>query len=127
MHARNEYLKVIRERYFRAKTKKEKCQILDEYCSNTGQSRKYVIRKIHRADLGPKQREKSKELYHGQVRAALAKIWEIFDYPCGQRLKPLLETEVERLRELGEIEAPDEIISKLKMMSPATIDRKLKH
>jgi len=28
---------------------------------------------------------------------------------------------------LGEIEAPDEIISKLKMMSPATIDRKLKH
>jgi len=24
--------------------------------------------------------------YDGQVKAALAKIWEIFDYPCGQRL-----------------------------------------
>jgi len=36
MHSRNEYLKVVKERYFRAKTKKEKSQILDEYCCNTG-------------------------------------------------------------------------------------------
>ena len=50
----------------------------------------------------------------------MAKIWEIFDYPCGQRLKPLLEMEIERLRELGEIEAPKEVMLKLKMMSPAT-------
>ena len=28
------------------KAKKEKTQILDEYCRNTGQARKYVIRKI---------------------------------------------------------------------------------
>ena len=47
MHSRNEYLKVLRERYLKAKTKKEKSQILDEYCRNTGQARKYVIRKIH--------------------------------------------------------------------------------
>ena len=72
------------------KTKKEKSQILDEYCHNTGQSRKYIIRKIHRADLRPKQKKKRKETYDGQVKAALAKIWDIFNYPCGQRLKPLL-------------------------------------
>jgi hypothetical protein len=127
MHSRNEYLKVIRERYYKAKRKKERSQILDEYCCNTGQSRKYVIRKIHKADFRPKPRKKREERYGGEVKAILAKVWEIFDYPCGQRLKPLLEAEVERLRELGEIEAPDEIIFKLKMMSPATIDRKLKH
>ena len=39
MHSRNEYLKVLKESYFKAKTKKEKSQILDEYCRNTGQSR----------------------------------------------------------------------------------------
>jgi len=39
MHSRNEYLKVIRESYFKVRTKKEKSQILDEYCRNTGQSR----------------------------------------------------------------------------------------
>ena len=127
MHSRNEYLKVLRERYFKAKTKEEKSHILDEYCGNTGQSRKYVIRKIRKTDLRPKQRKKRKETYDGQVKAALAKIWEIFNYPCGQRLKPLLEKEIDRLREFGEIEVSDEVASKLKRVSSATIDRKLKH
>ncbi len=127
MHSRNEYLKVVKERYFRARTKKEKSQILNEYCSNTGQSRKYVIRKIHRSDPKLKQRKKRKEIYDGEVKAALAKAWEIFDYPCGQRLKSLLETEVDRLREFGELIVSAEGALKLKMISPATIDRKLKH
>jgi len=61
------------------------------------------------------------------VKAALVKVWEIFDCACGQRLKPLLETEVERLIDLGEIEIPDEVASRLTMMSSATVDRKLKH
>jgi len=30
MHSRNEYLKVLREKYLKAKTKKEKSLILDE-------------------------------------------------------------------------------------------------
>ena len=127
MHSRNEYFKVIREKYFKARSKKERSQVLNEYCSNIGQSRKHVTRKIHRAEIRPKQRKKRKEIYDGQVKAALAKIWEIFDYPCGQRLKPLLETEVDRLSEFGEIEIPDEVALKLKIMSSATIDRKLKH
>ena len=97
MHSRNEYLKVLKERYLKAKMRKEKSQILDEYCQNTGQTRKYVIRKIQpRVDLRPKPRKKRKEAYDGEVRAALARIWEIFDYPCGQRLKavplPLIES-----------------------------------
>ena len=38
MHSRNEYLKVVvvKEKYFRARTKKDNSQILDEYCCNTG-------------------------------------------------------------------------------------------
>jgi len=127
MYSRNEYLKVLRGRYFKSKSKKEKSQILNEYCSNTGQSRKYVIRKIHRMDIGPKERKKRKEVYDGQVKAALAKTWEIFDYPCGQRLNPLLEVEIDRLREFGELQISDEVTLKLKKMSSATIDRKLKH
>ena len=46
-HSRNEYLKVLKEGYFKAGSKKEKSQILAEYCRNTGQSRKYIITKIH--------------------------------------------------------------------------------
>jgi len=61
------------------------------------------------------------------VKVALAKLWEIFDYPCAQRLAPLLKTEVARLRQLEEIFIPSEVAEKLKAISPATIDRKLKH
>ena len=128
MHSRNEYLKVLRGKYLKAKRRKERSQILDEYCNNTGQTRKYAIRKIQsRVDLNPKQRKRRREVYDGQVKAALVKVWGIFDYPCGQRLKPILETEVDRLRELGELEISNEVALKLKKMSSATIDRKLKH
>jgi len=61
------------------------------------------------------------------VRAALAKIWEIFDYPCGQRLAPLLRTEVDRLRQLEELIIPNEVAEKLRRISPRSIDRVLKH
>lgn len=37
MYSRNQYLKVLRERYLKAMTKKEKTQILNEYCYNTSQ------------------------------------------------------------------------------------------
>ena len=128
MHSRKEYLNTLRERYLKAKRRKEKSQILDEYCHNTGQARKYVIRRIQPdVDLSPKPRRKRKGVYGGEVTAALAQVWEVFDYPCGQRLKPLLEAEVERLREMGELKISDEVAMKLKAISPATIDRKLKH
>jgi hypothetical protein len=127
MHSRNEYLKVLREKYLKVRTKKEKSLILDEYCGNTGQARKYAIRKIQPGvDLRPKTRKKRKQTYDGQVTAALARVWEIFDCPCGQRLKPILEIEVDRLRDLGELEVSDEVALQLKRVS-ATIDRKLKH
>jgi len=128
MDSRNQYLTVLRERYLKARGKKEKSQMLDEYCRNTGQARKYVIRKIQAGvDLRPKQKRKRKQTYDGQVSAPLAKIWEIFDCPCGQRLKPILEVELDRLREFGEIRICEDVALRLKTMSSATIDRKLKH
>ena len=77
-------------------------------------------------DLRPKS--KRKQTYDGQVTATLAKVWEIFDCPCGQRLKSILELDLDRLRNLGELRVCDEVALKLKMSSSATIDdRKLKH
>ena len=46
MDSRNQYLNALRERYLKARTKKEKTQILNEYCRNTSQARKYIIKKI---------------------------------------------------------------------------------
>ena len=128
MHSRNEYLKELQQRYLMAKSRKEKSSILDEYCRNTHQNRKYAISKIRSfRSSHPSRRRKRKQIYDGYVRAALARVWEIFDYPCGQRLAPLLKSEVSRLRQLEEIFISNEMADKLKVISPATIDRKLKH
>ncbi len=128
LRTRKEYTAVVKERYWKARSKKEKSLILDEYCANTGQARKYAIRKLgsrEEPDSGPRRRRPA--VYDGQVTAALARTWEIFDYPCGQRLKPLLESQTERLRQFGELPISDEVAGKLRRMSAATIDRKLKH
>jgi len=128
MNARDQYLKVLQDRYFKAKSKKEKSTILDEYCKNTGQNRKYVIRKINSPFFSKlKKKRIRKRIYDGYVREALVYVWEIFDYPCGQRLAPLLKTEVDRLVKEGELLIPDEVKEKLKKISPASIDRLLKH
>ena len=127
MDARNQYLKVLQEKYFMTKSRKGKSSILDEYCRNTHQNRKYVIRKIHSLSSTPRKRKKKKQIYDGYVKAALVKVWKIFDYMCGQRLEPMLKEQVDNLRDLGELVISDEIAEKLKRIAPATIDRKLSH
>lgn len=127
MNARNQYLKVLQEKYFMTRSRKDKSSILDEYCGNTSQNRKYVIRKLSSPiSLVIRRRGGKPVIYDGQVKAVLAKTWEIFDYPCGQRLAPVLRTEVDRLRVQEELVIPNEIADKLKRISPRTIDRALR-
>jgi hypothetical protein len=64
----------------------------------------------------PKSRRRE-NIYDGYVKEALAKVWEIFDYPYGQRLAPLLKTEVPRLRQLEEIFIPNFVLE-LKIGKP---------
>lgn len=54
-------------------------------------------------------------------------LWAIFDYPCGQRLEPLLKEEARKLRALGEITCSGETLLKLQKITPSTIDLKLVH
>lgn len=126
--AKKQYMDTLREKYF-AGSKKEKGEILNEYCRNTKQERKYVSKKFnYKAKIKKKTEYKKRAcFYDSHVIAVLVKIWEIFDYPCGQRLIEILETEVDNLRKLKEIVCSDEIALQLKSMKSATIDRRLKH
>ncbi len=128
IEARKQYMDTLRERYFKA-NKKEKGEILNEYCRNTKQERKYAIKKFnYRVKLKRKEdRKKRACVYDGNVISVLIKIWKIFDYPCGQRLEEILDAEVENLRRWKEIVCLDEIAEKLKKMKSATIDRRLDH
>lgn len=72
-------------------------------------------------------RKKRKQFYDNSVKSVLVKMWRIFDCACGQRLETSLRDETDRLRVLGELSCSDNVAEKLKHMSSATIDRKLRH
>ena len=131
MQAKNQYLKaLIEKRGYLLKSKKEKSKLLDEYCQTTGQNRNYVIRKIRKGDYLKSSfgKRKRKEYYDGYVKEALVEMWQIFDYPCGQRLESLLKDGIaDRLKELGELNCSREVLDKLRKISAKTIDRKLRH
>lgn len=130
MYSRNQYLKELRDEYLKTKSKKIRSELLNEAGKRTKLNRKYLMSKLRplsSLDRDISQRKKRKQYYDNYVKSALVRVWKIFDYPCGQRLKPLLETETDRLRILEELYCSDKITAKLKKISSATIDRKLKH
>lgn len=127
-YSRRQYLMSLREKYFQA-GRKEKTKLLDEYVKNTEHNRKYVIQALNNQkvwdDLS-KPRKPRKKKYGSEINAPLNLLWRIFDFPCGQRLKPCIDAELERLRSFGEINISDQIADQLKKISSATIDRRLK-
>jgi len=132
MYSKNQYLKELRKEYLKTKSKKEKRELLNEAEKRTGLERKYLIKKLKpksNLDKEPGQRKKRKIIYDGYVKVALVDLWRILDYPCGQRLEPLLKNTdiIERLRAFKELNCSDEVALKLKRISFRTIDEKLKH
>ena len=130
MQSRNQYLMELRVEYLQTKSKQQKGILLNEACKRTKLNRRYLMEKLRpesNLDRRSQDRKKRKQHYDRPVVAALATCWKIFDKPCGQRLEPLLKTEVKRLRTLGELECSDLVAKKLKTISFRTIDEKLKH
>lgn len=129
MQSRNQYLVELRTEYLKTKSKKKRGKLLDEAEKRTKLERKYLTQKLKpKSNLDKlKTERKKKELtYNNSVKPALVAMWKIFDNPCGQRLEPLLKSETDKLRSLGELDCSDIVAEKLKAMSSATIDRKLK-
>ena len=74
--ARKQYMDTLREKYFKA-GKKEKGQILNEYCQNTKQERKYAIKKFNYKIKNKETRKPRACFYDENVIAILIKIWGI--------------------------------------------------
>jgi hypothetical protein len=130
MYSKNQYLLELRTEYLKTKSKKKKGILLDEAEKRTRLNRKYLSVKLRpesNLDKLVSQRKRRRQYYDNSVKPALVKMWQIFDYPCGQRLEPLLKSETDKLILLNELLCSDMVAKKLKQMGPATIDRKLKH
>lgn len=126
MHSREQYLERVREEYRKA-DKKGKTRLLNEARKRTRLNRKVLIGKLaHSAKERRKRKQGPRQATYGrEVQAALIKIWEVFDYPCGQRMAPALRQETERLRKAKELVCAEDVARKLKAISAKTIDRLL--
>lgn len=125
---RKELVSTTKERYLKA-DKREKGVILNELSLATGMHRKYLVSLLSaKKDLSyhPPINRKKHEKYGMDVVVYLKRIWKIFDYPCGQRLKPMLMEYVRVLEKYKEIHIPDSVKRKFESISSSTIDRKLK-
>jgi hypothetical protein len=122
----NEYLKAIRERYFKA-SKEEKGKILDEFTKVTGMHRKAAIRLLNRVvrHTVRKKRGCRKEYDMGVVKDLKA-IWEVSDRLCSKRLKPFMGEMINVLRGHGELHIDAATQAQLCWISSATMDRLLK-
>jgi len=127
--AKKELITATKARYLKS-SKKEKGKILDEFCKNTGYNRNYASiifqAKYDNNRVGHEGRKPRARIYDSDVLSAVIKIWEILEYPCGVRLKPQLLPMAKVLIRCKEKQINDEIMGKLKTISPKTLDRRLK-
>ena len=124
--SKTELLKEVKTRYLKA-TVEEKTKILDEFCNNANYNRKYATRILqarHRYKTGTKAAPKK---YLGKPLEIIIKVWELLNYPCGARLKPMLLPMAESLVSHNEITGLNESIKEqLSQIGSATLDRYLK-
>ncbi|MFH0952473.1 MAG: transposase [Patescibacteria group bacterium] len=126
--SKKELISIVKTRYLKA-SKREKTGILDEFCQSTGYARKYAIAILAAgydnnrvAKVGRKARKKK---YSHEIMAAVVKLWEVLDFPCGQRLKPTLPEMYATLVRFKEMTFNEAIRDGLETISAKTLDRRL--
>jgi hypothetical protein len=122
---RRKYLHKMRIRYWQAQSRKERSKLLDEMEAVTELHRKSLLRLIH-GDLARKPRRKQRgKSYGAEVKAVVQVIAESLDFPCAERLHPVLVWMAEHLSQHGELEVEPEVLEKLEKMSVSTLWRLL--
>lgn len=127
LKSRKELVKKAKGRYLQA-DKTQKAIILNELTENTGLNRNYITQKLSAKtdlDYANPMNRKRHETYTPNDILYLTKIWKIFDYPCGQRLEPMLSEYVSVLEKFKELVIPTHIKEKVLQIKSATIDRRL--
>lgn len=126
---KKELISTVKNRYL--KTDKEgKGKILDEFCQNTGYNRKYATRILQvgydNNRIRSRGRKPRKKIYDSEVILPVIKIWELLEYPCGQRLQPMLAPMADSLIRCNELKISNDIKCRLETISAKTLDRRLK-
>jgi hypothetical protein len=124
--ARNELMRAASVRYRKA-VKKEKGQILDEVCANSGLTRKHAIRLLRNPPKPRSKGSRSRAKIYGELElAALQRLWPVSGYLSARRLVAALANLIDACARHGEWVPDEKIKNKLLSMSASTCDRLLK-
>ena len=120
---RYNYLSIKYDEYQVAKTRQEKSAILDEIVKVTGLDRKVVIRLMKKRPQRKRRRKQRSCTYGAAVQDAIHLIAKALDYPCPERLKPMLPWMLDHLAQHGRLEATPELRQQLESVSISTVGR----
>lgn len=101
--SKREYLIQLRKKYWRV-GKKQKSQLLDDFCDFTGYHRQAALRAIHQPLPARWKRFKPRQKYYDQtVIDAVVKLWRAANEICAERLQPFIPELASKLTDCGEL------------------------
>jgi hypothetical protein len=127
MESKRDYLNDLRDNYLKC-SKKGKGELLDGAEKTLDLSRKHIIRQLSVSNDLKRPITRSREKYYtDDLKAPLAKIWEIFNCPCSVALKEIVINELSRLRNFHINRVSELQAKKLQQMSARTMEKMLTH
>lgn len=113
---------------YRKGTKKEKGAILDEFCANTGLTRKHAVRLLRHPPepRAAKLKRKRPKVYGEAEQMALRRLWPLLNYPSARRTVAGLGDLIEACGRHGEWTPDEKVREQLLKMSASTCERLLR-
>lgn len=127
LKTRKEYLKQMRDSYIKSKSRPEKSQILDEVVNVTCYHRKHAIQVLNGKTslFVSTPRLRNRPLKYLEAMPVIQKVWEALDYPCAERLQPVLLATAEILARHQEVSLNETIRCQLSQISRPTLARRI--
>ena len=119
-----EYFSILRERYQKTTSKKERSIMVSEACVTSGLHRKSVIRALNQEPVSDETNERlgRPKKYSEGAADLLKKLYRASDAQCSDKLKVMMPVLLKQLRGPVDVNYREEALQ----MSPASIDRYLK-
>ena len=122
---RYKYLRKMKALYWAA-DRRTKHELLGHMHHVTGYSRNYLCSLLQ--SPGPYRRQRTRErgcTYGPEVTEVLTFVADVLDWPCAERLKPVLPRTAQHLAQFGELALTEGLLEQLAQISVSTVRRRL--
>lgn len=125
MSSRREYIQVMYERYRQAKNRAAKSQIIDQVVATLACHRKHALRVLAGPRPSKPKKKVTRPLRYREALPAIQLAWQALNYPCAERLHPVLSSVAEELCRHGELALTAQACQQLAQISRSTLARRL--